>query len=160
MVQPPVLPSNAPPLSDTDSIAQSRVLQEHSGNRQFGEPCYENASVNQKYAPTLLEENAHPSYPAQLHLPHGLHHVYQQTSPVRQQPQYGRTYLDDQFRAKNEKTARFLYHRFQASEGYRKYRDRQKKDDKKDDELKWPDRLELAFFEGTLELRPFCNAAR
>ncbi|EME45955.1 hypothetical protein DOTSEDRAFT_127012, partial [Dothistroma septosporum NZE10] len=58
-------------------------------------------------------------------------------------------------RARVEKAARILYHRFRNSESYMKYRTRQQKDDKGNQgEQKWPDRLEQAFFEALVRWPP------
>lgn len=54
-----------------------------------------------------------------------------------------------------KKAAAILYHRFRNSEQYMKYRGRQHKDDKGNQgEQKWPDRLELAFFEALVRWPP------
>lgn len=151
MIQPaPVLRSNAPPLSDADGIGQSRVLQEHSGNRQFNEYSYVDESTEEKYPATLLAENAYCSHQAHHQRPHQPHPVHQQPSHSRQHNRNGsaRSQIDPNHRARAEKTARYLYHRFRASDQYMKYRTRQQKDEKPGTEQKWPDRLELAFFQG------------
>ena len=41
-----------------------------------------------------------------------------------------------------------LYNRFKKSDQYVKYRNRQTKDDKGNEDQKWPDHLEKAFFRG------------
>lgn len=152
MIQPArVLLSNAPPL-DSDSSHASRVLQEHSGNRQLNDDSYANA-IDDKYPSTLLAENNYP-----VHQPvHGPQHVYRQTLQQKHGYRYGHSrhlgVQSDQVR--NAKIARFLYHRFRASDQFMKYRHRQQTPDKKSQEQKWPDHLERAFIQGAYLFRSF-----
>lgn len=156
MIQPArVLPSNAPPLRDGDDVHQaSRVLQEHSGNRQQTDFGFAPES-EQKYPSSVLTEN---SYPVQHQ------HQHQQQIPQLYHPQpqhrqvwrYGYGRGGYRYHApENEASIRFeadrLYHRFRRSEQYVKYRDRQSKDDKGNGDQKWPDHLEKAFFRGMFD---------
>lgn len=160
MLQPTrVLPSNAPPLQEGgDGLHQaSRVLQEHSGNRQqhydFGNTSAWDQSKysydDQKYpANVLAGENAYPRHHVQHH--QGQH---QHTQLYQPQPQhratwrysYPRGYQDE---AALQYNAERLYRRFRQSDQYNKYRTRQSKEDKGNGEQKWPDHLEKAFFRG------------
>jgi len=154
MIQPaPVLPSNAPPLRDGDGVYQgSRVLQEHSGNRQQHD--YQIVGgYEQKYSTPLPTENAWPQQQQQQQQPG---HTIQ---PYRTQPQYrqpltygqarhARNYYYGDDEARITRQANFLFQRFEDSAAYQKYRGRQQKDDKGSQDQKWPDHLERAFFRG------------
>lgn len=154
MLQPAVLPSNAPPLGGEDGIYQaSRVLQEHSGNRQQLE--YTASGVyDQKY--TALNENTCAPHQPRQHVTQTstqLYHpqpqycqplTYSQVAPRHRSCYYG----NEEERITRQ--AKSLWQRFQASAPYKKYRDRQHKEDKGDNDTKWPDHLEQAFFRGKL----------
>jgi transcriptional enhancer factor len=149
MIQPTrVLPSNAPPLHEIDNSHVSRVLQEHSGNRQQNDYSYSHDS-GQKYPAALLTEN---SYVEQHQPPHQHQpsHVYRQTPLQRHSYRYARNHLGSDDQAKTEKLAKHLYARFTQSEHYMKYRQKQPKGEKGPTDKTWPDRLELAFFQGML----------
>jgi hypothetical protein len=150
-----VVPSNAPPLHDGDgSQHMSRVLQVHSGNRQFNDYSYP-TEYEQKFAQPFPNENAYavhypqPSLQQQLrqrrrhyyHTPHRIHHP----QPYRPH-QYFRFSAEEERR--NAAEAEYLFSRFRQSDAYVKYRSRQSKDDKGNDDQKWPDHLEKAFFQG------------
>jgi transcriptional enhancer factor len=147
-----VLPSNAPPLQEDNGVQHaSRVLQEHSGNRQLVD--FNNTDEYQpKYPSSGLTDSSYPR-----------HHVLQPTQHVyRSQPQYRptyrhgygrpgyRCYMTPQEEAKLQYEAERLYRRFRQSDQYIKYRARQSKDDKGNGDQKWPDHLEKAFFRGTI----------
>jgi hypothetical protein len=146
MIRPCVLPSNASPLVG-ESEPIPRVLQELSGNRQHDFKFPQDYEL--KSSVPLLSENAHPR------LPRRPQHVYRHQHAVSHAPfrggfaraSYGRTHHPTQ--AEKDDTARMLLRRFQCSEEYAKYRARQAKNGKKDDDQKWPDHLEEAFFRGT-----------
>lgn len=161
MLQPTrVLPSNAPPLQDgSDGLHQaSRVLQEHSGNRQqhhdFGSTGDWDQTKylydQQKYPANVLSgENAYPR-------PHGSHQLYHQSQHLyHPQPQHRQAWRYGGYRpygqineAQVQYDAERLYQRFRKSDQYVKYRTRQSKDDKGNGDQKWPDHLEKAFFRG------------
>lgn len=152
-----VLPSNAPPLQDDNGVQHaSRVLQEHSGNRQLVD-FNSNNDYEPKYplsGPSRLNEQSYPR-----------HHVPQQPTQhfYRPQPQHrptyrygysraGYRYLTPQDEAKYQYEAERLYRRFRQSDQYVKYRGRQSKGDKGNEDQKWPDHLEKAFFRGWLRV--------
>lgn len=153
MIQPPrVLPSNAPPLSNEGNDQTSRVLQEHSGNRQQTTYPYSQSYGEQKYAVSRVTENTYPAPPVQT----GYQLYPQPTAPTWSSElrrsgfargTYGRK---PGFPSPAEKAveAKKLYRRFLSSDQYAKYRQRQHKDDKGSQEQKWPDHLEEAFFRG------------
>ena len=138
-----VLPSNAPPLRDGSDA--SRVLQEHSGNRQHNDYSVSNG-YEQKYAGSALAEN---TYPTQQQ--HG--QLYNTQPQYRTPHRYGyasnrrphHPHEDDAWVAQEAKK---LYRRFFQSEQYTKYRTKQHKEDKGGQDQKWPDHLEEAFFRG------------
>lgn len=152
-----VLPSNAPPLLDGDGLqSASRVLQEHSGNRQINDFSFAATDYEQKYSgATLFNEN---SYDQQLQLQHQPQQVTGQLYHPRPQNRshawkYGQQrsvypYHNLAEDPKIQVEAEYLYSRFKQSEAYVKYRTRQAKDEKHE-EQKWPDHLEKAFFRGT-----------
>lgn len=155
MIHPPrVLPSNAPPLAGEGNEQPSRVLQEHSGNRQATPFTYGQGYGEQKTVPASLGENTYPSHPM-----HSTYSLYSQPPASNWHPDpRGRTgYVPSTCRRKTgyitaaEKAleAQKLYRRFLNSDSYAKYRQRQQKDDKGNQEQKWPDHLEEAFFRGT-----------
>ncbi|KAK5110964.1 hypothetical protein LTR62_005502 [Meristemomyces frigidus] len=161
---PRVLPSNAPPLQSaghTDLQYASRVLQEHSGNRQLG------LATSQQYAPCDLYENKYQPPVQTENAWRAPYQQYQQQATDPPQP-YRRTYSYSHARQiygygharphDNEtavqRRADALYHHFQKSEGYAKYRSRQHKDDKNGQEQKWPDELERAFFQALVKFPP------
>lgn len=151
MLQPAVLPSNAPPLRDCEGVHQaSRVLQEHSGNRQHNDYPVSTSEYDQKYPTQVLTENALPAYQQPQPYSTQLYHSQPQYRPsfAYGQAQHGQSYYHGNADALCIKQARYLLHRFQSSQPYRKYRDRQRKDDKGHDDQKWPDHLEEAFFRG------------
>lgn len=141
----PVVPSNAPPHPDIIHGQQSsRVLREHSGNRQHD---YYGTSLEQKYPSAYLSENTYPTY---QHVPRPAH-VSHQTLLQHNRSRHGQhRHLHGQRDPQQiRKEARYLFQRFKAADGYNKYRNRQSKDDKSaEGGQKWPDRLEYAFFEG------------
>ncbi|CAK3944834.1 Regulatory abaA [Lecanosticta acicola] len=63
-------------------------------------------------------------------------------------------YHDPANQARTERQARILLQRFRASHQYMKYRNRQRKDEKPGLDQKWPDRLELAFFQALIMWPP------
>jgi len=142
----PVLPSNAPPLRDEGVYQVSRVLQEHSGNRQQYEYT---TGYEQKYSTPVSTEDAWPQQQASVgHTPQ----LYQPQQQYRQPSIYASrqachyNYPDDEQRITRQ--ANMLFARFEASKAYQKYRERQQKEDKGGQEQKWPDHLERAFFRG------------
>ncbi|KAM3425752.1 hypothetical protein BST61_g7683 [Cercospora zeina] len=144
-----VLPSNAPLHHQESSNRSSRVLQEHSGNRQQE---YYAAPVDQKYPTSYLTEN---NYPAYQHIPRPLHatsHTLLQHNRLRH-PQH-RFHHGQRDQQQIRKEARYLFQRFRSSDGYMKYRNRQHKEDKGSAEQKWPDRLEYAFFQALVNWPP------
>ncbi|CAK1356868.1 unnamed protein product [Cercospora beticola] len=150
MLQPtPVVPSNAPLHHQESYTRSSRVLQEHSGNRQQD---YYAASVDQKYPASYLTENTYPAYqqvPRPLHT--NTHSLLQHNRLRHPQQRFHHGQRDPQ---QIRKEARYLFHRFRSSDGYMKYRNRQHKEDKGVSEQKWPDRLEYAFFEALVNWPP------
>jgi len=152
MIQPPrLLPSNAPRLPTEGNDAAPRVLQEHSGNRHQCYPFAPNYE-EQKYGPSRSTENACPAPPAQDGYPlHPQLHAVAWPLDFRRSG-YGRgAYGPKSTWPPRDPTveATKLYKRFLSSDQYAKYRQRQHKDDKSNQEQKWPDRLEEAFFQGT-----------
>ncbi|KAI5358236.1 Putative TEA/ATTS domain-containing protein [Septoria linicola] len=149
LLQPtPIVPSNAPPRSDDVSGRSSRVLQEHSGNRQQD---YYGTSLEQKYPSSYLSENSYPAY----HVPRPAfisNQTLRQHNHLRQHP-HSRLHHGHRDPQQLRKEARYLFHRFRSSDGYMKYRNRQQKDDK-NAEQKWPDRLEYTFFEALVNWPP------
>lgn len=154
MIQPArvVLPSSSTPPTGSDN-AHSRVLQEHSGNRQTNEYSY-TQTVDQKYPVPLLTENTYVVHPAQPPVQHAPSQFYRHAPLPRSHHRSvvnrsQNPYWDPVYQAWCEKQARVLFHRFRSSDQYMKYRSRQQKEDKRgQEEQKWPDRLELAFFQG------------
>ena len=156
-----VVPSNAPP--DGGGVHQaSRVLQEHSGNRQQNDFLLKN-EFEQKYPSSLLTKNHYQSHyenpappPPPLPQHQYTHHYHprpQHRQPVRygtHRGQYGQFGPEEEARTRVE--ADRLYQRFKKSDQYVKYRQRQTKDDKGNGDQKWPDHLEKAFFLGELEI--------
>lgn len=146
-----VLPSNAPPLPEDNWVQNaSRVLQEHSGNRQLVD-FNSTDEYRPKYPSSALSDSTYPR-----------HHVLQQPTQHLYRPQtqplsnyrygYGRIgyrcLITPQEEAKLQFEADRLYRRFRQSDQYVKYRTRQSKDDKGNGDQKWPDHLEKAFFRG------------
>lgn len=157
MIQPAacVLPSNAPPLREGggDNTIQhaSRVLQEHSVNRQQNDHSSTAVYEPTYNIPTQTGENAYPSFPQfPQHQPQT---DYSQT--YRAPPGYGYRHPDNERGV--VKKASELYRRFQECPGYTKYRSRQQKDDKAGQEQKWPDHLEEAFFRGQYSRQTPCE---
>ena len=167
MLQPVhVLPSNAPPLQDgNDNLHHtSRVLQEHSGNRQQHNDLgasnnWDQSSYQydqQKYpANVLTGENVYHHQPGAIRSQHHRqnHHLYHPQPQHRYTWRYGhgaRSYghHDPNREARVQHDADRLYQRFRKSDQYLKYRTRQSKDDKGSGDQKWPDHLEKAFFRG------------
>ena len=153
MIQPSrVLPSNAPPLTEGDNLHHaSRILQEHSGNRQQSDLGLQN-DYEQKYPSSLLTENTYPRHHGHQQL-HQTQHLYHPQPQHRQIWRYGHLrgsfgYPSPEQLAKIEFEADRLYRRFRQSDQYIKYRTRQSKDDKGNGDQKWPDHLEKAFFRG------------
>jgi hypothetical protein len=146
-----VLPSNAPALGDDGLHLTNRVLQEHSGNRQHN--TYSYTDYEQKIPTSFSVENAYahrPQPPIQHQPARRLYHP----QPVhRQEWKYGYSsngyaeYSPEE-EVKNQVEAKYLYRRFRQSDPYVKYRNRQQKEDKGNDDNKWPDHLEKAFFRG------------
>lgn len=146
----PVLPSNGSPLLNADTSRQSRALQEQSTNRQHNEYSYVDGQ-EQKYS-SLLTETHYPGH--QQPQPR---HVYGQTPLQRNQYRYSSSRYQlghdtHDARARAKQVAAQLYERFRASDQYMKYRTRQQKDDK-NNEQKWPDHLEWAFFQGAMTIQ-------
>ncbi|KAK0249782.1 hypothetical protein LTR35_011746 [Friedmanniomyces endolithicus] len=163
---PRVLPSNAPPLHDDGDSVQhaSRVLQEHSGNRQQQLAYPASAIYEPKYTLPLHTENTWPGAYQQYHQQqqHVHHHAVpshqynggQQFAIRARHPPYDYQHADDE---RNDlKKAADLFRRFQACAGYAKYRDKQQaaKDEKAAQEQKWPDDLEEAFFRALVKYPP------
>jgi len=148
MIQPTrVLPSNAPPLGDADNVHQaSRVLQEHSGNRQLTEHSAAHG-FEQKYTAPVLAENAWPNYAPQ----HATQQLYHPRPQHRSTWSCGHSRQHGYHPYEHEKILRaradHLYNLFKNAPQYNRYRQRQAKDDKAD-EQKWPDHVEEAFFYG------------
>lgn len=142
-----VLPSNAPPLHEVDGGHTSRVLTEHSGNRQHSECSYSHYS-DQKYPDVVLTENSYAGHQPQ----HQPAHAYRQTPLQRHNYRYARNRLGNEDQAKAEKLEKHLYLRFTQSEHYMKYRNKQFSGNKAGNGQKWPDRLESAFFQGMLDV--------
>ncbi|EGP87880.1 Tec1-like protein [Zymoseptoria tritici IPO323] len=148
MIQPTrVLPSNASPLRDADSLHGPRVLQEHSGNRQYHNYSYTEHS-QPKYPPSLSTENSyighqplhHEAHYYQQHPAQRYHGGSRRSRPPTREEQ-------DAWMRKCLKEADVLYARFRASDGYAKYRQRQQREEKPGTEQKWPEHLEVAFFQ-------------
>jgi transcriptional enhancer factor len=154
-----VLPSNAPPLHDGDGLQHaSRILQEHSGNRQHNDFGFA-TEYEQKFDPSVFGENSYACQQQiqQQHPHHVTQQLYHPRPQHRQAWRYGSYnrgygYPNPEEDAKNQVEADYLYRRFRQSESYVKYRARQSKEDKGNDEQKWPDHLEKAFFRGRLLL--------
>lgn len=151
MIQPTqVLPSNTSPLRNDDNVYQaSRLLQKHSGNRQQPDFSFGD-EYNPKYASSVLTGN-HFSIGHQQ--PYQQAQLYHPQPRLRQQWRYGYTRGGHRHNAPEEEArvrydAERLYNRFRKSDQYVKYRNRQTKDDKNNDDQKWPDHLEKAFFRG------------
>jgi hypothetical protein len=138
MLQPYVLPSNAPPLAAVTE-STTRVLQEHSGNRQHSDLKH-----TQNYK-ELLSENTNPRQ-----ITRTTHQSYRPPhAPFRSgfaRPSYARSHQPTQ--AENDDRARRLLRRFHSSEQYAKYRAKGSKECDKNGEKKWSDHLEQAFFRG------------
>lgn len=136
-----ILPSNAPPWSNGgDDHLSTRVLREQSGNRQSD--FAGSNDLEPKYQYSSLNENG---YPVRHHYSH-VHH------PRSQNPYHGRHYQSEpeknaQRNAVTAIEAKGLYRYILSSEGYRKYRARQPKDEKSSGDQKWPEHLERAFFQ-------------
>ncbi|KAK5171196.1 uncharacterized protein LTR77_004340 [Saxophila tyrrhenica] len=154
-----VLRSNAPPLDDGDGLdLTSRILQEHSGNRQHNAYPFP-TGFEQKCPTSLLTENAYSRH----HQWTGHHNDHQQLYYPRPHPRLalrhgypriGHPQCSPQEEAKNQVEAEFLYQRFRQSDAYVKYRGRQSKDDKGNEDQKWPDHLEKAFFRALVTWKP------
>ena len=142
----PVLPSNASPLR-SGSAFDSRVLQEHSGNRQQADFQYavKHEHAEKKYATSLSTENSYLAPQVT-----GLSSYPQREVILNRRPRgYGsRCYGGSKSGANKDVEAKRLYRRFLSSEKYAKYRGRQHKEDKPEFDQKWPDHMEEAFFRG------------
>lgn len=151
MIQPAcVLPSNASPLVGGTEPG-TRVLQEHSGNRQHQEYKLPQ-DYDQKYSASSVSEN--PTARIPLRTQHLYRTPYHSSQPWRSgftRLGYGRSHYPTQ--AEKDERARRLLRRFHACEGYSKYRARQVKHDEKSGEQMWPDHLEHAFCRGNLNPR-------
>ncbi len=152
-----VLPSNAPPLRDDENVYQtSKVLQEHSGNRQQHNTAFV-GDGDVKCSSYLFNANNLGNYlPSQQQ-------ASQISHPQPQHPQFfrgsyghcARRFPRPESEAKIRLDADRLYSRMLKCEQYVKYRDRQAKNDKTKDEQKWPDYLEKAFFRGSWPIALF-----
>lgn len=139
--QPPILPSNgvfSPWAGPQQAKLPLRVLQEHSGNRQY------------EHAQTELAEARNLHFPANenyYQLPYNQYdakYVIQadRRSHVRQDRHHR-----SQQAAQYDREAKRLYDLFWSCEPYKKYRNRQpQKCSGK--VVKWPDELEEAFLRG------------
>lgn len=161
-LKPAVLPSNAPPLEENGVYQASRVLQEHSGNRQQSTLVVHGS--DQKASSTTSIENSWSSQPVQQ-LGIATANRYYQVPTSYRQPSlpYGHPHRHSRYFSHGEeesvtRQAKRLWQRFQASPAYKKYRGRQHKDDKGNTEQKWPDHLEEAFFRGKQVLHSHPNA--
>ncbi|KAF2719635.1 hypothetical protein K431DRAFT_305073 [Polychaeton citri CBS 116435] len=150
-VQPPhVVPSNAPPLHHDGS------LQGHS--RGLAHQCNYTPSIANQFISSLTGASAYGGYPtAQA----GYQHRPQDRAyrPAYRYG-YGRSrygYVSEQEKeAMVVQHATELFNRFQRSDAYKKYRQRQSsKDEKASKEAqKWPDQLEIAFFRALVRWPP------
>lgn len=153
MIQPEhVLPSNAPPLRDDGRLFQvSRVLQEQSGNRQQSEFVLDHDVGEIKGEATSFDEN---QVVAPLQRLQSFPPLYHPQPQHRQAWRYGYAragwrYPGPEEEARIRLEAERLYNRVRKSQHYLKYRDRQTKDDKGNQDQKWPEHLEKAFFRGS-----------
>ncbi|KAI7463299.1 hypothetical protein KC351_g15937 [Hortaea werneckii] len=157
-LKPAVLPSNAPPLEENGVYQASRVLQEHSGNRQQSALVVHGS--DQKASSTASIENSWSSqHVQQLGVATGNHYYHLPTSYRQSSLPYGSAPLHSRYFIHSEeekitRQAKHLWQRFQASPAYKKYRGRQHKDDKGNTEQKWPDHLEEAFFRALVMYPP------
>ncbi|EMF14604.1 TEA-domain-containing protein, partial [Sphaerulina musiva SO2202] len=145
----PVVPSNAPSHSDAIHGQSSRVLQEHSGNRQHD---YFAASLEQeqKLPSACLSENAYVAYqhdPRPAHVSHQTRIQHNRSRDAQLGHRHGQR---DPEQIRRE--AKYLLERFKASEAWSKYRDRQAK--KPSSDHVWPEELEWAFFEALVTWPP------
>ncbi|KAI6827477.1 hypothetical protein KC340_g9641 [Hortaea werneckii] len=157
-LKPAVLPSNAPPLEENGVYQASRVLQEHSGNRQQSTLVVHGS--DQKASSTTSIENSWSSQHVQQLGIATANHYYQVPTSYRQPSlPYGHPHRQSRYFNHSEeesitRQAKRLWQRFQASPAYKKYRGRQHKDDKGNTEQKWPDHLEEAFFRALVMYPP------
>ncbi|KAI7241534.1 hypothetical protein KC330_g511 [Hortaea werneckii] len=157
-LKPAVLPSNAPPLEENGVYQASRVLQEHSGNRQQSTLVVHGS--DQKAPSTASIENSWSSQHVQQLGIATANHYYQVPTSYRQPSlPYGHPHRHSRYFNHSEeesitRQAKRLWQRFQASPAYKKYRGRQHKDDKGNTEQKWPDHLEEAFFRALVMYPP------
>jgi hypothetical protein len=124
---PPILPSNAPPLPSLAEVPPD-VLREFCGNRG-----HESGFAEDKKAFLSPLENQDSISASAAFYPH--HHVDRPSTYERSK------------RKNYEEEIACLYRRLQNCEGYMKYRKRQP-GDHTDKEKKWADHTEDAFFRG------------
>ncbi|KAI7086025.1 hypothetical protein KC356_g5369 [Hortaea werneckii] len=157
-LKPAVLPSNAPPLEENGVYQASRVLQEHSGNRQQSTLVVQ--GPDQKASSTTSIENSWSSqHVQQLGVAAANHYYHLPTSYRQSSLPYGHSHRHSRYLIHSDeeritRQAKHLWQRFQASPAYKKYRGRQHKDDKGNTEQKWPDHLEEAFFRALVMYPP------
>ncbi|OCL12546.1 TEA-domain-containing protein, partial [Glonium stellatum] len=135
-----VLPSNAPALLDSatqDLSRLPRVLQERSSNRQhdFLDTGF---SSRRKHIPSSPTENFYSN---------GLGAYLDSYGDL------GSPFKQDKSESEIDRETAILWRSLQRSEAYRKYRAKQPKDSR-EQEQKWPEHMEYAFFRGLVRYEP------
>lgn len=131
-----VLPSNAPALPDSslqEPIIPSRVLQERSGNRRHTDYYGADVSTSWKHAQSSPTENLYSNGLRTYFTSHG--NITSQLNGEKSEDQV------------NYESAK-LWDRLRRSEAYRKYREKQDPNDPKQQDQRWPEHMEYAFFRG------------
>ncbi|EKG18486.1 hypothetical protein MPH_04288 [Macrophomina phaseolina MS6] len=137
-----ILPSNAPSLHDSiiDEIGVARpILQERCSNRQ------------QDFLDA--DHRKHGLYQPAENFYNGAAQSYLASSQTSHASYAASSWLADEDERVRQEAAR-LWRMLSRSDAYRKYRARQPKDCREQDQ-KWPEHMELAFFSG----RTLCSPA-
>ncbi|KAF2094091.1 TEA-domain-containing protein [Rhizodiscina lignyota] len=136
-----VLPSNAPlhyDIDDAESSNPKGVLQERCGNRQDEYAGVEQLARYMKHDSSIYTEGSTENYYGSAR-----HTGYRNHSG-------GRHYSNEETRKRKE--VEKLWHRLNACPQYRKYREKQKNSN--DKEQKWPENMELVFCRALVEHPP------
>ena len=132
-----VLPSNAPELSDSTTQGLNRpprVLQERSSNSQH-DFLDTDLFSRRKHVPSSPTENFYSNSLGAYLNSHG-----NLDSPFKQ----------EKSEAEVDRETAILWRSLQQSETYRKYRAKQPKDSRKQEQI-WPEHMEYAFFRGLFQ---------
>ena len=139
-----VVPSNAPALPDSclqDPIIPARVLQDSSANRRHADYLRSNVGNHWKHSSSSPTENLYTNNLRAYYAHHG-----------NIASQLGADKTEDEISYEAAKLCEIL----KQSEGYRKYREKQDPSDPKQQDHKWPEHMEFAFFKGRESLYARC----